>query len=120
MALFYERNALNALAQTHCPRRYNAVRCYSQPDDAIFARCNPALTRSHNCFSKRLPVVISDGISIHVVEESTVGGRFVHMMKKNFWHEYDGKKFFGFDLILVSLFAIGIVLFEILHGAWVI
>ena len=27
--------------------------------------------------------------SIHIVEESTVGGGFVQMMKKNFWPEYD-------------------------------
>ena len=58
--------------------------------------------------------------SIHVVEEATVGGGFVQMMKKNFWHEYDGTKFFWFNLILFSLFAIGIVLFEIFQGAWVI
>lgn len=58
--------------------------------------------------------------SIHVVEESTVGGGFVQMMKKNFWHEYDGRKFFWFNLILFSLFAIGTALFEIFQQAWVI
>ena len=58
--------------------------------------------------------------SIHIVEESMVGGGFVQMMKKNFWPEYDGTKFFWFNLILFSLFAIGIVLFEIFQGAWVI
>ena len=58
--------------------------------------------------------------SIHIVEESTVGGGFIQMMKKNFWPEYDGRKFFWFNLILFSLFAIGILLFEIFQGAWMI
>ena len=58
--------------------------------------------------------------SIHIVEESTVGGGFVQMMKKNFWPEYDGRKFFWFNLILFSLFAIGTALFEIFQQAWVI
>lgn len=57
---------------------------------------------------------------IHVIEESTVGGGFVQMMKRNFWREYDGTKFFWFNLSLFSLFAMGVVLFEILQGAWVI
>lgn len=58
--------------------------------------------------------------SIHIVEESTVGGGFVQMMKKNFWPGYDGMKFFWFNLILFSLFALGTILFEIFQQAWVV
>ena len=59
-------------------------------------------------------------LSIHIVEESTVGGGFIQMMKKNFWPEYDGKKFFWFNLVIFSLFAVGIILFELFQQAWVI
>ena len=36
---------------------------------------------------------------LHIVEESTVRGRFVEMMKRDYWPEYDGTKFFGYNRI---------------------
>ncbi|MHA1728679.1 MAG: HXXEE domain-containing protein [Promethearchaeota archaeon] len=57
--------------------------------------------------------------SIHIVEESTVGEGFVRMMQR-YWSEYDGKKFFGFNTLLYSIFITGLILYEVLGGAMVI
>ncbi len=59
-------------------------------------------------------------LSIHIVEESTVGGGFIEMMKKNFWPEYTARKFFGFNMMIYIFFASGLILFEAFGGAWVV
>jgi hypothetical protein len=58
--------------------------------------------------------------ALHIIEESLLGENFVDKMKKRFWPEYDWKKFFGFNTILMSLNVIAVVLFEVFGGAWVI
>jgi hypothetical protein len=57
---------------------------------------------------------------IHIVEESTVGGGFIGMIKRDYWPEYDGRKFFGFNAILLSLLVIGLILFDIFKGPWLL
>ena len=57
---------------------------------------------------------------IHIVEESTVGGGFVAMMKRDYWPDYDGKKFFGFNTLLLCLLAAGLILFDAFGGAWLL
>ncbi len=57
---------------------------------------------------------------IHCLDETIAGGGFVDMVKKHFWPEYSGKKFFWFNTILHIVNVTGIVLYEILGGAWVV
>jgi hypothetical protein len=57
---------------------------------------------------------------IHIVEESTVGGGFVQMMKRDYWPEYDARKFFWFNTMLLSLLALGLVLYDLLGNGWLI
>ena len=57
---------------------------------------------------------------IHCLDETIAGGGFVNMVKKDFWPEYSGKKFFWFNTILHIINITGIILYEILGGAWVI
>jgi len=57
---------------------------------------------------------------IHVIEEVAVGEGFIEMMRKTFYPEYSGRMFFGFNLMIFLVFTIGIVLFEVFGGLWVI
>ncbi len=57
---------------------------------------------------------------VHVIEELTVGEGFVEMMRKTFYLEYSGRMFFGFNLMIFLVFMVGIVLFEVFGGVWVI
>ena len=57
---------------------------------------------------------------IHCLDESIAGGGFVKMVRERFWPEYSGKKFFWFNTGLHIINITGIILFEVLGGAWVI
>jgi hypothetical protein len=57
---------------------------------------------------------------VHVIEEVAVGEGFIEMMRKTFYPEYTGRMFFGFNLMVFLAFTIGIVVFEVLGGVWVI
>ncbi len=57
---------------------------------------------------------------IHCVDETVAGRGFVSMVKKFFWPEYDGKKFFWFNTGAHLINILGIVLYEILGGNWVV
>jgi hypothetical protein len=57
---------------------------------------------------------------VHVIEEVAVGEGFIEMMRKTFYPEYSGQMFFGFNLMIFVMFTIGIVLFEVFGGIWVI
>ena len=57
---------------------------------------------------------------VHVIEEVAVGEGFIEMMRKTFYPEYSGRMFFGFNLMIFVVFVVGIVLFEVFGGLWVI
>jgi hypothetical protein len=57
---------------------------------------------------------------LHIIEELTVEGGFVEMMRRTFHIEFTGRMFFGFNLMLFLVFATGIVTFEVFGGIWVI
>ena len=57
---------------------------------------------------------------IHIIEEVVVGEGFIEMMRKTFYPEYSGRMFFGFNLMIFVVFVVGIILFEIFGGIWVI
>ena len=57
---------------------------------------------------------------IHCLDETIAGGGFVNMVKGKFWPEYSGRKFFWFNTGLHVINVVGIILYEILGGAWVI
>lgn len=57
---------------------------------------------------------------VHVIEEVAVGEGFIEMMRKTFYPEYSGRMFFGFNLMIFVMFTVGIILFEVLGGIWVI
>ena len=57
---------------------------------------------------------------VHCLDEMIAGGGFVEMVKKHFWPEYSGRKFFWFNAVLHILNIASIILFEIFGGAWVI
>jgi hypothetical protein len=59
-------------------------------------------------------------LSIHVVEESTVGGGFVNMVKSQLWPDYNHKKFFWFNAICYIFFAVSIIVYELWAGAWIV
>jgi hypothetical protein len=57
---------------------------------------------------------------IHCLDETIIGGGFVNMLQRDFWPEYSRKKFFWFNTILHIINITGIILYEVLGGAWVI
>lgn len=57
---------------------------------------------------------------IHCLDETVTGEGFVNMVRRQFWKEYNGRMFFGFNTIVHIINILGIILFEILGGAWVI
>lgn len=57
---------------------------------------------------------------IHCLDETVAGGGFVAMVKKHFWPEYTGEKFFWFNTFLHVVNITTIILYEIFGGAWVI
>ena len=57
---------------------------------------------------------------VHVIEEVAVGEGFLEMMRKTFFGEFSWRMFFGFNLMIFVVFVIGIVLFELFGGIWVI
>ena len=59
-------------------------------------------------------------LSIHIVEESTVGGGFVNMVKSQFWPAYDHKRFFWFNTACYLFLAISTVAYELCAGAWIV
>ncbi len=42
------------------------------------------------------------------------------MIRRDYWPGYDGKKFFGFNTLLLCLLAVGLILFDGFGGAWVL
>ena len=60
------------------------------------------------------------GLSIHVVEESTVGGGFVNMVRSQFWPDYSHKRFFWFNAGCYIFFAGSIVAYELWAGVWIV
>jgi hypothetical protein len=57
---------------------------------------------------------------VHVIEEVAVGEGFIEMMRKTFFPEYSGRMFFGFNLMIFVVFVVGIIVFEVFGGMWVI
>jgi len=57
---------------------------------------------------------------IHILDESLLGETFVGMVKSTFWPKYEWKHFFGFNTLLMLLFIISIILFEIFYDLWII
>ena len=57
---------------------------------------------------------------IHILDESLLGETFVGMVKSTFLPKYSWKHFFGFNTLLMSLFVISIILFEMFYGLWII
>ena len=57
---------------------------------------------------------------VHVIEEVVVGEGFIEMMRNTFYPEYSGRMFFGFNLMIFLVFVVGIVVFEVFGGIWVI
>jgi predicted neutral ceramidase superfamily lipid hydrolase len=57
--------------------------------------------------------------SIHIVEESSIAGGFVNMVKRNIWSEYNIIKFFCFNTFLYLTNVIGIILYDT-HNGWII
>jgi hypothetical protein len=57
---------------------------------------------------------------IHILEESTLPEVFVDKVKRTFWSNYNWKKFFGFNALLLILNIIAIMLFDYLRGYWLI
>lgn len=57
---------------------------------------------------------------LHIMEESVLGEVFVEKVKKKIWSDYNWKKFFGFNAILLSLNIAAVLLYENLGGAWII
>lgn len=58
-------------------------------------------------------------LCVQIVEKSA-DGRFVNMMKKRFWSNYSGRTFFWFHAVLLLVYTVGIVLYEVLGGGWII
>lgn len=57
---------------------------------------------------------------VHILEESTLGENFVEMVRSNFWPDYNWKRFFGFNTLLMSLIILSIMIYEILGENWII
>jgi hypothetical protein len=57
---------------------------------------------------------------VHIIEEVVVGEGFIEMMRKTFYREYSGRMFAGFNIMLFLVFGVGIILFEVFGGVWVI
>jgi hypothetical protein len=57
---------------------------------------------------------------IHCLDEATLGGGFVEMVKRNFWPEYRGKMFFAFNTVLHIINITGIILYEFFGGVMVL
>jgi len=56
---------------------------------------------------------------LHIFEESVNDG-FVKMMKETFWPDFNGKMFFAFNAMLLLVLTVGIILYEIFGGVWII
>jgi len=54
------------------------------------------------------------------IVEKSADGRFVNMVKKRFWSDYSGRTFFWFHAVLLLAYIVGIVLYEVLGGSWII
>ncbi len=59
-------------------------------------------------------------LSIHIVEESTVGGGFVNMVKSQIWPDYSHKKFFWFNAGCYIFLAVSTLVYELFAGAWIL
>ncbi len=57
---------------------------------------------------------------VHVIEEVAVGEGFIEMMRTTFYPEYSGRMFFGFNLMIFLVFTVGIGVFEVFGGIWMI
>jgi len=57
---------------------------------------------------------------IHIVEEYSVDGGFITMMRKHFWPQYTARMFFGFNTMLLSALVFGLCIFDTLGGYWII
>jgi hypothetical protein len=57
---------------------------------------------------------------VHCLDETITGEGFVQMIQKHFWAQYTYSKFFWFNTMLHVLNILGIVLYEILGGTWVV
>ncbi|WP_027340412.1 HXXEE domain-containing protein [Halonatronum saccharophilum] len=58
--------------------------------------------------------------SIHIVEESSLAGGFVNMVKENIWADYDMKNFFWFNTFLYLTNITGIILYDVYGGSWIV
>lgn len=57
---------------------------------------------------------------VHIVDESVVAGGFVASVRRLYWPPYEEWRFYAFNAFMMILFLIGMVLFEILGGAWIV
>lgn len=58
--------------------------------------------------------------SIHIIEETSVAGGFINMVKEDIWSDYSIKKFFWFNTFLYFTTVLGIILYELYHGWWIL
>lgn len=58
--------------------------------------------------------------SIHIMEELTVGGGFVNMVKSQIWQNYSHKKFFWFNTACYIFFTASTVAYQLWAGAWIL
>ncbi len=57
---------------------------------------------------------------IHLLDETLMNGGFVNWIKENFWPTYTMRMFFWFNTAALLLIAASNLLFDTLHGHWVI
>jgi hypothetical protein len=56
----------------------------------------------------------------HIFEESVMPEVFVDKVKRLYWPNYSWKKFFGFNVLLLSLNIGAVITYESAYGAWII
>jgi hypothetical protein len=57
---------------------------------------------------------------IHILEESILPEVFVDKVTRLYWPQYNWKKFFGFNTMLLSLNIISVIIYESIGGFWII
>src|SRR3984885_5726566 len=57
---------------------------------------------------------------VHVIDESLMGGSFVEKVREHWWPEYCWTKFFWFNAGYFMLMIASVVLYDSLHGTWLI
>ena len=56
----------------------------------------------------------------HIFEESVIPEVFVNKVKRLYWPNYSWEKFFGFNVLLLSLNISAVITYESIHGAWIV